>query len=266
VAANQWARRRRKCVVHAVSHWLSEACAAGLGVDLTKAIWPTKAMPQGDSCALGAMTAPLCPGTQSPPWIGRDDRSLGAKGERASADLRAGLEATQAFDSDVGFVENAATRQEWGAPGKQRVEHFGLTAVPADPSQPILPRGGWQELFAALAVLASLPGAMDVRERLSVAPLVAPVPRAVPDQPFWAILRSRCSTWWCHWRWWAQRIMLRPPLSPAIAAATALASPSLVWSLVARRAVAEHFELLGLTSCRFDLEWGLQVSVDRNDS
>ncbi|CAK0871571.1 unnamed protein product, partial [Prorocentrum cordatum] len=37
VAANQWACRRRTSVVHAVSHWLSEACTAGLEMDLTKA-------------------------------------------------------------------------------------------------------------------------------------------------------------------------------------------------------------------------------------
>ncbi|CAK0857165.1 unnamed protein product, partial [Prorocentrum cordatum] len=160
-----------RSVVHAVSHWLSEACTAGLEMDHTKAhnsiarriveeafgkevvpetviltcrlawagprvccvsdelaeaIWPTKALPQGGSCAPGAMTA------------------------------------TQAFDSHVGVVENATKRQEWDAQGKQLVEHLGFAAAPAaDPSQPIFPMGGWNKLLVALAVLALLPGAMD---------------------------------------------------------------------------------------------------------
>eukprot|EP00959_Pyramimonas_sp_CCMP1952_P363351 7608751-Pyramimonas_sp.AAC.1 len=60
--------------------------------------------------------------------------------------------------------------------------------------------------------------------------------------------------------------MLHPLLSPAIIAVKALASPFLVWSPFVRRAVAEHFKLLGLTIGRFEPEWGLQVFVDRNDS
>ena len=147
------------------------------------------------------MTAALVPWRPEPAlgWAFMEDRSLGAKGERASEDLLASLAATQAFDNDVGFVESASKRQEWDAQGMQRVEHLGLTAVPADPSQPILPRGGWKKLLAALAVLASLPRAMDVREGLSVAyirplwnwaaPLVAPFPRTVPGQLLRAVLR-----------------------------------------------------------------------------
>jgi len=37
-------------------------------------------------------------------------------------------------------------RQKWTRAGKERVEHLGINAAPADPSQPVVLRDGWNKL------------------------------------------------------------------------------------------------------------------------
>ena len=184
-----------------------------------------------------------------------DDRSLGAKGNQAKEDLEKGLESTRKFDASVGCVENAAKRQNWSRVTHDRVEHLGMTCVLSDEGAPILPRGGWEKISNAVAVLASLPGAAAVGERLAATyirplwlwacPLLAPVPGQIPARLFRAVLRSSCS-WWCQGRWWAQRVRLRPPFSVAIQAAKAFKNDNMVLSGFAATALRAHFALLGM--------------------
>lgn len=244
--------------------------------EIARPVWPTKALPQGDSCAPGAMTGTLVPWNPSPA-TGRafmDDRSLTAKGEGHQARLEAGLQATQRFDSEVGFVENAGKRQEWSVENGNRVEHLGVTCVPSDPSAPILPRGEWVKLMTSIQVLASLPGAMSVRERLAAAyirphwiwacPLIAPVPKHVPALLFRAVLNTRCM-WWCQGRWWAQRIELHPLYGAAIHAMKAIESENLVWSPFMHTAVSRHCDCLGLQLVAFEQQRGLCLQVAQDD-
>ena len=71
-------------------------------------------------------------------------------------------------ESGRGLGENMGKRQKWTRAGKERVEHLGITAPPADPSQPVVLRDGWKKLKHTINCIGGLPGTADVRQRLTV--------------------------------------------------------------------------------------------------
>ena len=131
-----------------------------------------------------------------------DDRTLVAVSTQALDD---DLALTERFDQECGFRENASKRQRWSEDDEEpsRVEHLGLTAVPTNVHEPILPKHGWEKLYHAIKILHTIPGGFQLRIRLAVAyirplwdwasPILAPVPADVPNLLRRAILRTRCS-------------------------------------------------------------------------
>ena len=244
--------------------------------ELAQPIWPVKALPQGDSCAPGAMTASLVPWKPAPArgWKFMDDRSLATKGPGAKADLQEGLKKTQEFDESIGFVENAGKRQHWSRDTHDRVEHLGVTCVPSDPQAEVLPRNGWQKIESAIAILGTIPGSMHVRERLAGAyirplwlwanPILAVVPGKFTHLLFRAVLRSGCC-WWCAGRWWAQRAQLHPQFSAVFQALKAARNTNLVWSNFVHTAVQRHFDAIKVKLVGFDREKGLKIEIHRRD-
>lgn len=125
----------------------------------------------------------------------------------------------------IGISENRAKRQLWVSGQDHPIEHLGLKVFLGDPNALILPRDDWCAFEEVIKHLAALPGAAKVRERLASAfvlpkarwgcPLIAPPPERTVRALFRAILSTHC-TWWCHGRWWAQRIHLHPVLGTAV--------------------------------------------------
>ena len=235
-------------------------CVAGL---LADPISPTSGLPAGDPLStrvLGAMLAPWhrairqqCPGAQS--WAYVDDRSLkgaAAAGRTDQEVVDDALALTAALDARVGFTENLKKRQRWQDDGT--AEHLGIRAAPAAADPPLpAPRDGWGKVETLTETLRTLPGGIEVRQRLGVicvastyrwaAPFVEVPPASLVASTFSAIANTRCS-WWCRRRFWADRVAAHPQYGTAIHALRAAAG--LPDSPLLRAAVAAHAGVLRL--------------------
>ncbi|CAK0887191.1 unnamed protein product [Prorocentrum cordatum] len=71
-------------------------------------------------------------------------RSL-AQGDSTARKMEADVQATDAYDSGTGSIENVGKRQCWKRGDKKQIEHIGILAVPDDPHAKIIPAGGWDK-------------------------------------------------------------------------------------------------------------------------
>ena len=163
----QWAGRKQTTVVQAIAHWLS-ACSelrggeshltkaydlnhralTGLefegvprGIRLGKRADQWHSWPPSRSMALGGMVSVLVSWqpVQGDSWAFMDDRSTAAKAKQhdeAEKEFENILKYTEEFDQASGLAENMGKRQKSTKNGRERVEHLGINAAPADPSQP----------------------------------------------------------------------------------------------------------------------------------
>ena len=200
-----------------------------------------------------------------------DDRSLLSSDP---AGLEEAIDYTTIFDTDAGSSENKKKLQIWRRGEKKRIEHIGVSCVPDDPQEPILPRDGWGKLQATIRAIGGLPGSAKVREGLIAAyakplwgwaaPLFALPPKQTSHDIMRACLRSGC-TWWCRGRWWADRAEIHPVASAVFAAVKAAADQNLVWSEFISHAVAEKFKAIGLELVGYDADKGLGIRAPPND-
>ena len=89
--------------------------------------------------------------------------------EAAGRVLKEAIGYTNACGLAAAMQENASTRQQWSRTTEHRIEHLGVTVVPARPNIEVLPSGGWDKLFAQIDKLASLPGTKRLRQGLAMA-------------------------------------------------------------------------------------------------
>ena len=96
-----------------------------------------------------------------------DDRSATCQTLEQLQDLDHAMKS----DKDVSFQEHQKKRQLWTRADQPPtpVEHLGATAMPANPTHPILPRLGWDKLQSAALTLGSAPGSTEVKLRLAIA-------------------------------------------------------------------------------------------------
>ena len=97
-------------------------------------------MTQHGSWWYGLSPCPVQP-AQGVGWAYMDDRSTAAKSkshDEAEEEFEIILKYTEEFDRASGLVENMSKRQKWTRAGKERVEHLGINAAPANPSQAVV--------------------------------------------------------------------------------------------------------------------------------
>jgi len=104
------------------------------------------------------------------------------------------------------------------------IEYLGIKTVYSDPLYHILPKNGWDKAWLYVKRLATVPGPADTRQRLAAGIIIPLCTWASPwftDPPDFSfalrksILRTKCS-WWCHSRFYADRIYLHPVFITAI--------------------------------------------------
>ena len=98
-----------------------------------------------------------------------EDRSTCPKGMDAREKVEETVRKTCVFYKESGFKEDEGKRQHWDKKTGQRVELLDLTCGPADPSKPLLPRGGWSKLEATTQALGSAPCGQLIRENIALA-------------------------------------------------------------------------------------------------
>ncbi|CAK0796724.1 unnamed protein product [Prorocentrum cordatum] len=237
-------------------------------------LWPTRSLAQGDSTAPKVLCHVLSPweinGTK---FLFMDDRSAVFD---SVPQMESDVQATNAFDSGTGAIENVGKRQVWKRGDRTQIEHIGILAVPDAPDEPITPAGGWTKLRKCLHAIRGLPGGSEARAtavRAYAKPLWTwcspvfslPPPDVVPAAMS-AVLSTRC-TWWCRGRFWASNIDLHPIFSAVLTAIDRITTWDLRWSTFLEVNFTSFFDAIGFEFLQYDPERGVQFrrSVDEPD-
>ncbi|CAK0846118.1 unnamed protein product [Prorocentrum cordatum] len=240
----------------------------------SETLWPTRSLAQGDSTAPKVLCHVLSPweinGTK---FLFMDDRSAVFD---SVPQMESDVQATNAFDSGTGAIENVGKRQVWKRGDRTQIEHIGILAFPDAPDEPITPAGGWTKLRKRLHAIRGLPGGSEARataDRAYAKPLWTwcspvfslPPPDVVPAAMS-AVLSTRC-TWWCRGRFWASNIDLHPIFSAVLTAIDRITTWDLRWSTFLEVNSTSFFDAIGFEFLQYDPERGVQFrrSVDEPD-
>ena len=206
-------------------------------------IYATRGVPQGDPCSPLALSLVMGlwnhliskAGPHVHAWAYMDDRTLALVDDADHAELDAAVALTRRFDAAVGFQPNLDKEQRWHrnppdtlpAPAVSVIEHLGLRIDMAHHTAPITSRFAWDHVLQSIDRLSRCPGGASMRLRLAAAyirPLfdwASPFHRSPNKETtqalYKAITTTRC-TWWCHARWWCERVNCHPALGVAIRA------------------------------------------------
>ncbi|CAK0812358.1 unnamed protein product, partial [Prorocentrum cordatum] len=237
-------------------------------------LWPTRSLAQGDSTAPKVLCHVLSPweinGTK---FFFMDDRSAVFD---SAPQMELGAQATNAFDSGTGAIENVGKRQVWKRGDRTQIEHIGILAVPDAPDEPITPAGSWTKLRKCLHAIRGLPGGSEARAAAVWAyakplwtwcsPVFSLPPPDVIPAAMSAVLSTRC-TWWCRGRFWASNIDLHPIFSAVLAAIDRITTWDLRWSTLLDVNVTTFFDAMGFEFLQYDPERGVQFRrpVDEPD-
>ncbi|CAK0823628.1 unnamed protein product [Prorocentrum cordatum] len=134
--------RRVRAVTNAA--WRGPRRCQVAGELASETLWPTRSLAQGDSTAPKVLCHALSPweinGTK---FLFMGDRSAVFD---SAPQMESDVQATNAFDSGTGAIENVGKRQVWKRGDRTHIKHIGILAVPDAPDEPITPAGGWTKL------------------------------------------------------------------------------------------------------------------------
>ena len=118
----------------------------------------------------------------------------------------------------------------------------------------LLPRDGWEAISLQFYTLARLPGGLFCRENATrtflkakwcwAAPLLRTPPKDFVKKLFQALLNYTGCKWWCHSRFWIDRINLHPIFGTSID--SVIATSRLKPNSPLQSCVEHHLSVLGL--------------------